>query len=78
MVGKITSTMMSLVIAGFAAASLGLASAPTPTWAADAPAAKAKPCRDDKGKFTKCPAPEAAKPKPCRDAKGKFIKCPKP
>jgi hypothetical protein len=77
MVGKSTATMLSLVIAGFAAVSLGLASAPTPAWAAEAPA-KAKPCRDDKGKFTKCPAPQAAKPKQCRDAKGKFIKCPKP
>jgi len=36
--------------------------------------AHAKPCRDDKGKFTKCEAPQ--KPKPCRDAKGKFTKCP--
>ncbi|MFT8989016.1 MAG: hypothetical protein ABF959_01685 [Gluconobacter albidus] len=38
--------------------------------------AHAKPCRDDKGKFTKCEAPQ--KPKPCRDAKGKFTKCPAP
>ncbi|MBS1097456.1 hypothetical protein JK191_07705 [Gluconobacter sphaericus] len=36
--------------------------------------AHSKPCRDDKGKFTKCEAPQ--KPKPCRDAKGKFTKCP--
>ncbi|MQR97977.1 hypothetical protein [Gluconobacter aidae] len=35
--------------------------------------AHAKPCRDDKGKFTKCEAPQ--KPKPCRDTKGKFTKC---
>ncbi|MBF0888551.1 hypothetical protein HKD28_09185 [Gluconobacter sp. LMG 1744] len=38
--------------------------------------AHAKPCRDEKGKFTKCEAPP--KPKPCRDAKGKFTKCPAP
>ena len=37
--------------------------------------ASAAPCRDDKGKFIKCP-PAPAKPKTCRDAKGKFIKCP--
>ena len=37
--------------------------------------AKATPCRDAKGKFTKCP-PAAAAPKPvCKDAKGKFAKC---
>ncbi|GBR68365.1 hypothetical protein [Gluconobacter kanchanaburiensis] len=36
--------------------------------------AHAKPCRDDKGKFAKCEAPQ--KPKPCRDKKGKFTKCP--
>lgn len=35
-------------------------------------AAEAAPCRDAKGKFTKCPAPA---PKKCRDAKGKFAKC---
>ena len=35
--------------------------------------AKSQPCRDAKGKFTKCEAPK--KPKPCRDAKGKFTKC---
>ena len=39
-----------------------------------APLAHAKPpCRDAKGKFTKCETP--TKPKPCRDAKGKFVKC---
>lgn len=36
----------------------------------------AAPCKDAKGKFTKCPTkPAAAKPKQCRDKKGKFIKC---
>ncbi len=38
--------------------------------------AHAKPCRDDKGKFVKCEAPQ--KPKPCRDTKGKFTKCTAP
>ncbi len=39
--------------------------------------AKATPCRDAKGKFTKCP-PAAAAPaakQTCKDAKGKFAKC---
>jgi hypothetical protein len=31
------------------------------------------PCRDAKGKFTKCAA--KAKPTRCKDAKGKFTKC---
>ena len=35
----------------------------------------AAPCKDAKGKFTKCPKPAAAKPKTCRDAKGHFVKC---
>ena len=35
--------------------------------------AAAAPCKDAKGKFTKCPA--VAKPAKCRDAKGKFMKC---
>lgn len=34
------------------------------------------PCRDDKGKFVKCEAPQ--KPQPCRDRQGKFTKCPPP
>ncbi|MBS1089109.1 hypothetical protein [Gluconobacter wancherniae] len=38
--------------------------------------AHAKPCRDAKGKFTKCEAPK--KPAPCRDEKGKFTKCATP
>ena len=41
----------------------------------------AAPCKDAKGKFTKCPAAAAAKPaKPvkCKDAKGKFAKCSAP
>ncbi|MDO7843567.1 hypothetical protein [Sphingomonas immobilis] len=47
------------------------------------PALAAKPCKDAKGKFMKCP--EAAKPVAgvtkgkdgrCRTAKGKFAKCP--
>ena len=39
----------------------------------------AAPCKDAKGKFTKCPAKPVAKAKPkqCRDKKGKFIKCAK-
>lgn len=33
----------------------------------------AAPCRDAKGKFTKCPTKAA--PTRCKDAKGKFAKC---
>jgi hypothetical protein len=34
------------------------------------------PCKDAKGKFTKCPPKTApVKKGPCRDTKGKFIKC---
>ncbi|GAN53728.1 hypothetical protein [Tanticharoenia sakaeratensis] len=36
-------------------------------------AAHAAPCRDAKGKFTKCET--VKKPTKCRDAKGKFTKC---
>jgi hypothetical protein len=36
--------------------------------------ATAAPCKDAKGKFTKCP-PAPAKPVRCKDAKGKFAKC---
>jgi hypothetical protein len=37
----------------------------------------AAPCKDAKGKFTKCPPKAAAKGKTvrCKDAKGKFAKC---
>lgn len=38
--------------------------------------ALAAPCKDAKGKFTKCPDKKpVAKPKVCKDAKGKFAKC---
>ncbi len=37
----------------------------------------AAPCKDAKGKFTKCPDAPAKKKGPCKDAKGKFTKCPK-
>ncbi|MBT2188099.1 hypothetical protein [Sphingobium nicotianae] len=37
----------------------------------------AAPCKDAKGKFTKCVKPAPVKKGPCKDAKGKFIKCPK-
>ena len=40
--------------------------------------ADAKPCRDSKGHFIKCPpAAHVAAPKkaPCRDSKGHFFKC---
>ncbi len=44
-----------------------------------AAAVDAKPCKDAKGKFTKCPAATApAKPVTCKDAKGKFAKCDAP
>lgn len=35
----------------------------------------AAPCRDAKGKFTKCNKPAPAKSTRCRGAKGKFVKC---
>ncbi len=38
-------------------------------------AALAAPCKDAKGKFTKCPPAAAAKGVRCKDAKGKFAKC---
>jgi len=41
--------------------------------AGSAPALAAKPCKDAKGKFMKCPV----KPKVCRDSKGHFTKCSK-
>ena len=37
--------------------------------------ALAAPCKDAKGKFTKCPAPAAAKGTRCKAANGKFAKC---
>ena len=37
-------------------------------------AALAAPCKDAKGKFTKCPPAKAA-PTRCKDPKGKFMKC---
>ncbi len=41
--------------------------------------ALAAPCKDAKGKFTKCPPPAApAKGVRCKDAKGKFAKCTAP
>jgi hypothetical protein len=54
----------------FALAAVSLLAGSAPSLAA--------PCKDAKGKFTKCPpkAPaKPAKPKQCRDAKGHFIKC---
>jgi hypothetical protein len=38
----------------------------------------AAPCKDAKGKFTKCPAAAPAKSVKCKDAKGKFAKCSAP
>ncbi|MDO7841826.1 hypothetical protein [Sphingomonas immobilis] len=48
------------------------------------PALAAKPCKDAKGKFVKCPEPAKAtstgiskgKDGKCRNAKGRFAKCP--
>lgn len=48
----------------FAVAALIVATAPV----------AAAPCRDNHGKFTKCPKPAAGAIK-CRDAKGHFAKC---
>ncbi|RYY12249.1 MAG: hypothetical protein EON55_12670 [Alphaproteobacteria bacterium] len=50
----------------FAAASLSLL-AGTPALAA--------PCKDAKGRFTKCPTAAPAKPTRCKAANGKFAKC---
>jgi len=38
-----------------------------------APLAAKAPCRDAKGKFTKCA--QVKKPQRCKDAKGRFAKC---
>jgi len=54
---------MKKVILALSAFSLLAGSAP----------ALAAPCKDAKGKFTKCPA----KKKVCRNAKGHFTKCTK-
>jgi hypothetical protein len=40
-----------------------------------APALAGAPCRDAKGKFTKCPEAKPAAGTKCKDAKGKFAKC---
>lgn len=50
----------------FAVASLSLQ--------AGAPSMSA-PCKDAKGRFTKCPPKAPAKAVRCKDAKGKFAKC---
>lgn len=42
---------------------------------AGAPALAAKPCRDAKGKFVKCPTPAAKKPVRCKTPNGRFAKC---
>ena len=56
--------MRAIALAAFAASTLLAGSA------------LAAPCKDAKGKFTKCPAPAAAKAAVrCKDAKGKFAKC---
>ncbi|KQM62681.1 hypothetical protein ASE75_13710 [Sphingomonas sp. Leaf17] len=39
------------------------------------PPALAAPCKDAKGKFTKCPPKAADKPVRCKSANGKFAKC---
>ncbi|USU04248.1 hypothetical protein NF699_14520 [Sphingomonadaceae bacterium OTU29LAMAA1] len=51
----------------FAAASLGLLVTATPSIAA--------PCKDAKGKFTKCPPKAPVKATRCKAANGKFAKC---
>ena len=35
----------------------------------------AAPCKDAKGKFTKCPPAATKTVKRCRNAKGHFVKC---
>jgi hypothetical protein len=54
--------MRTLLVAAFALSTL-------------AAPALAAPCKDAKGKFTRCPPAAAAKPARCKDAKGKFAKC---
>ena len=54
--------LKSLLIAAFLA---GLVAAP----------ATAAPCRDDKGKFAKCPDKAPAKAARCKHTKGEFAKC---
>jgi hypothetical protein len=69
---------------------LSIAAAMTLVFAAGSAAAKG-PCKDDHGKFIKCPAPAAAPAAPaavtpaptakaerCKNDKGRFIKCPAP
>lgn len=57
---------MKKLIFSLAAVSLLAGSAPS----------LAAPCKDAKGRFTKCPT-KPAKPKVCRDKKGHFTKCTK-
>ena len=61
--GKENRQMRKLL---FAAASLSLLVG-TPSMAA--------PCKDAKGRFTKCPPKAQAKAVRCRNANGKFAKC---
>ena len=58
--------MIRTLTTAFAAAAL-LSLAATPALAA--------PCKDAKGKFTKCPPAKPAPAVRCKDAKGKFAKC---
>ncbi|MDG6095488.1 hypothetical protein LOC54_10300 [Acetobacter sp. AN02] len=62
--------MKSALLAGFSALLLG--SAALPALMMPQPAEAASKCRDDKGRFVKCPP---QKPKKCRDAKGRYTKC---
>jgi hypothetical protein len=48
-------------------AAFGLIASSTPSISA--------PCRDAKGKFTKCVKTTHVKTTRCRDTKGKFVKC---
>lgn len=61
-------TLMMLRRLAFAALAFSM-------FAGNAALAKGQPCRDAKGKFTKCETMK--KPAPCRDDKGKFTKCDK-
>ncbi|OJY01065.1 MAG: hypothetical protein BGP04_17885 [Rhizobiales bacterium 62-17] len=58
-------TILALIIA-----TVAMFAVPTASYAQ-----AAERCRDDKGKFMKCPAPAAATSNRCKDAKGKFAKC---
>jgi hypothetical protein len=59
---------MNRILAAAAALSIAIGGVAAPAFAANQ-------CRDDKGKFIKCPTTPPAAGTKCKDAKGKFAKC---